>query len=268
MVAVKDIRRAFERLGIVGERVVIHSSLRSFGSVEGGADALLAEILQSFDTVMMPAFSFESNAPPPAGDRLANNGTDYRYYENWSRPLVPFIVEQANVDAKMGVLSRRFAALREVRRSDHPWHSWAAAGSQALELTERHDWAIPNLPLERLAARPSYVLLLGVGLASCTALHIAEDRAGRRPFVRWAVHRDGQIRRMSVAGCAKGFGALTPYCERLLARDQIGPCPVTIARLPELVAHVAAVLRSRPELTRCSDECLRCADAIAGGPRA
>lgn len=266
MTRIEDVRRALERMGLVGKRVAIHSSLRSFGGLEGGAEELLALIRRNFDTVMMPAFSFESNAPPPAGDRPSRNGTDYTFYDGWNRPPVPFIVQDAPVDRKMGALSRLFSAQPGVERSDHPWHSWACVGSGSAEIVADHAWSTTNLPLERLAAHGGWVLLLGVGLSSCTALHIAEERAGRRPFIRWASRRDGGVARMRVAGCAKGFDALTPRCEPLLVRDQAGASLFVAAPLAQLIERAAAIMTTDPELTRCSPKCLRCADAIAGGP--
>jgi aminoglycoside 3-N-acetyltransferase len=263
---VAHMEAAFRHLGLVGKRVVIHSSLRSFGEIEGGADALLALVRRTFETVMMPAFSFESNAAPPPYERPARNGTDYSFYEGWSKPPVPFVVERAVVDRKMGLLSQRFASSPDAHRSDHPWHSWACAGSQASEIVADHRWDTPNSPLERLTALGGHVLLLGVGLSSCTAVHIAEERAGRRPFVRWATDREGRNRQMRVAGCAKGFDALTPHCESVLARDQAGPGKLIAASLTDLIARTEALMISQPELTRCSRDCRRCADAIAGGP--
>lgn len=267
MPSIEDIGLALDELGL-GAHVVVHSSLRSFGGEAPDAEALVEALRQRFETVMMPAFSFSSNAPPPAGDHPTRNGTDYSFYAGWSRSPVPFVVERAEVDPKMGLLARRFAASTGVLRSDHPWHSWAAAGPLAAELVRDHYWASPNLPLERLARRPAHVLLLGVGLSACTALHIAEERAGRRPFIRWATDRQGGVRRMAVAGCAKGFDALTPACEPLLTRRRVGSSTLMAAPLGALIEKVTSILSTQPELTRCSEHCARCKDAIEGGPDA
>ena len=58
------------------------------------------------------------------------------------------------------------------------------------------------------ADRGGYVILMGVGLESMTALHLAEEMAGRRLFQRWANGPDGEAMRVSVGGCSRGFGAL------------------------------------------------------------
>lgn len=249
--------------------IVLHASMRRVGPVDGGADALAAALAARFDLVMMPCFAFGSNAKPPDGDRPARNGTDYTYYDGWSRPPQPFTVETAQVDAKMGVLARRFAARPDVRRSPHPWCSWGAHGDEAEALVRAHDWAIPNEPLERLARLAgggAHVVLLGTGLTSCTALHVAEARAGRRPFIRWATDEAGRVRRMRVGGCAAGFRALAPRMGELLRAGRAGEADVLVAPLAALVDRAAALMRAEPELTRCSRTCVRCDDAIAGGP--
>jgi len=265
MTSIDELEEALQRLHL-GRHVVVHASLRRLGPVLGGAEAVLDLLARTFETVMMPAFDFQSNAPPPPGDRPVRNGTDYSFYEGWSAPLVPFCLDRAGVDPKMGVLGQRFAARPGVARSAHPWHSWAAAGPLAGDLVASHEWEKPHLPLERLMRRSAHVLLLGVGLASCTALHVSEERAGRRPFVRWATDADGRVRRMRVAGCAKGFDALAPLVEGVLTRVSLGGCVLTAAPLDALVARGAAAMQAEPGRTVCSAGCVRCRDAVAGGP--
>lgn len=261
-----DIVRAFEELKITGKRVVIHSSLRSFGNVAGGADTVLAAILESFETVMMPAFCWDSNTTPPENDRPPQNGCDYKFYENWNRPLKPFIVESAGIEKSLGIIPRKFVALPQVCRSDHSWHSWSAVGYKAKYLTADHLWNTTNLPIERLAAEDGFVVLMGTGLRTCTAIHISEEKAGRRPFVRWAVDRDGKTKRVSASGCGKGFDNLMPYCKHLFAETYVGSCRILSARLQPLIDHLTSVILEAPQLTRCSPGCVRCADSIAGGP--
>jgi hypothetical protein len=73
---------------------------------------------------------------------------------------------------------------------------------------------------------------------------------------------------MAVAGCAKGFDALTPFCEPLLTRRRVGSSTLMAAPLGALIEKVTSILSTQPELTRCSKHCARCSDAIAGGPEA
>src|SRR5205814_8753225 len=106
------------------------------------------------------------------------------------------------------------------------------------EYVREHPWESTNLPLERLAADGGWVALLGVTLASCTAIHIAEERAGRRPFMRWALDKDGRMRVVRVCGCAKGFDQLLPSCQTLFRVTLIGFAWIMAAPLAELVDHL------------------------------
>ncbi len=261
-----DVYEGFKKLGIAGERVVIHSSLSSFGELKGGAEALTDVIISSFKTILMPVFCWDSVTVPPRDDRPGQNGCDYSFYDGWDKKPVPFIVENAGIERSMGVISRHFLTKPNVLRSDHPWHSWAAYGDRAGQLTEECSWNVTNLPVERLASIGGHVVLLGVGLNSCTAVHVAEEKAGRNPFIRWAIDRSGEVRRVRASGCAKGFNNLLPLYEDIFKKIYVGECCVLTAPLKPFIEHTRSIIHSNPEVTRCSASCIRCNDAILGGP--
>ncbi|MBI4640625.1 MAG: AAC(3) family N-acetyltransferase [Candidatus Tectomicrobia bacterium] len=77
MVTAQDIREAVRDLGVSGRPLCVHSSLRSFGWVEGGASAVVEGLLSEGCTVMVPTFSYTFAVPPPPGRRLARNGWNY-----------------------------------------------------------------------------------------------------------------------------------------------------------------------------------------------
>jgi aminoglycoside 3-N-acetyltransferase len=262
----EDIQTGFERLDLIGKRVVVHASLRSFGHVVGGVDALVAEMIHCFETILAPAFCWDSNAPPLPHDRPAQNGCDYAFYGNWSKALTPFVVERAGVERSMGIVSRTLVALPQSRRSNHPWHSWVAYGLRADELVKDHPWETTNLPLERLADVGGELALIGVNLSSCTAIHIAEEKVGRRPFIRWMRDRNGEVKRVRASGCAKGFHRLMPYCQDLFSEAYVGNSRILSTSLEPFVDRTARIIEANPELTRCSADCIRCRDAIRGGP--
>ena len=244
----------------------MHSSLRSFGYVEGGAETVIEALTESFETILIPGFCGAAKSMPPLDDRPIQNACDYTEEDYFIPSMAPFSIESAEVDHKMGVISQAFAQRIDVIRSNHPWHSWLVWGYQAEELAKNHAWDTTNLPLERLTATGGWVLLLGVTLTSCTAIHIAEERAGRRPFIRWATDRNGNVRRVRVAGCAKGFEKLMPYCQTLFKETHIGDCHVLTAPLEPLITSLTPVIRDHQTMTQCSDTCLRCRDTSLGGP--
>jgi aminoglycoside 3-N-acetyltransferase len=254
------------RLGLDGESVAVHSSLRSFGHVEGGAESVIGALQEVCSTVLMPGFQCAAKIPPPPEKRYRQNGCDYAVHFDFVNPPRPFDVHAAPLHPKMGMICQAFARQPDTLRSYHPWHSWLGAGGHAAAWLADHPWDTANRPLESLAAAGGFVLLLGVNLASCTAVHVAEERAGRRPFIRWAMDSRGVLREVATSGCAKGFDALAPFCRHLFRVERIGECLAQAAPLRELSDCLAPVIRAQPELTRCSPDCLRCHDAILCGP--
>jgi len=250
-----------------GKPLVVHSSLRSFGCVEGGAETVVSALQSVCCSVLMPGFQCAANTVlPPPEQRPQQNGCDYAIHFNLSQPPEPFDVERFPIHPKMGRISHTFARSAGVHRSNHPWHSWLAWGENATDYVRDHPWESTNRPLECLAAADGWVALLGVTLVSCTAIHLAEERAGRRPFIRWALDKEGRMRVVRVCGCGNGFDRLFPYCQTLCRETWIGPARVLAIPLAELIARLMSVIREDPNITRCSDTCLRCRDAALGGP--
>jgi aminoglycoside 3-N-acetyltransferase len=83
-VAESDIRQAIVELGLSGTVLCVHSSLRSFGWVERGADAVIDALLAEGSTILVPTMTWEYGTGPPPGRELrpARNGFDY---ETWDR---------------------------------------------------------------------------------------------------------------------------------------------------------------------------------------
>jgi len=261
----QDFIKMFNQIEIPSSKVVVHSSLSSFGHVEGGADKVIDALLETYKTVMMPAFSWEANTCPPLDDRPENNGCYYSFYDNWDKPLTPFIIEKMGIEKSMGVISSEFIKREGVIRSDHAWHSWAVYGEGAREIIENHDWNVTNLPLERISQMGGYVLLLGVNLSSCTAIHIAEEKIGREPFIRWAINRNMKVQRVKAAGCAKGFNNLLPYCTDIITEFKLGNAIIYVAKINELIERTSQILSENPHISVCSETCIRCKDAVLSG---
>jgi aminoglycoside 3-N-acetyltransferase len=162
-----------------GQTVVVHSSMSKIGgSIVGGAEAVihaLLKVLTPDGTLMMPTNTTENTDPA-----------------NWRNPPVPesfWPVIHANAPAydptttptrMMGRIPELFRTWPGVRRSGHPIGSFAAWGKHADYLTNDHrllDEFGATSPIGRLYELDGYVLLLGVGHANNTSLHLAEYRA-------------------------------------------------------------------------------------------
>jgi len=162
------------RVGLSHQRIVVHSSLRSFGRVERGAETVISALQSVCPTVLMPGFQCVANVLPPPAQRPEQNGCDYAVHFDLSQPPEPFDVEKFPIHPRMGRISHVFARSAGVLRSEHPWHSWLVWGKDAEDYARDHPWESANRPLEWLAAAGGWVLLLGVTLSSCTAIHLAE----------------------------------------------------------------------------------------------
>jgi aminoglycoside 3-N-acetyltransferase len=263
----QDIIEVFKKLNISGKKIVSHCSLRSFGWVEGGVQTVIEALIESFETILMAGFTYNARECPPDDFKPKRNGCNYselypdRYY---SGPA--FLIEKSNVYESLGITCQSFSLRDDVLRSNHPMTSWLAWGKGASDLIVNHDWEKPYLPFERFAELDSYVALIGVDLFPCTAIHVAEKRSGRRPFIRWAKDINGEVKAVRTGGCANWFNNLLPHCIDIFDSITVGSCIIRVAHLDSLIDHFISIIQKHPELTVCSDNCLRCNDALNGGP--
>ncbi|MDT0309352.1 AAC(3) family N-acetyltransferase [Streptomyces sp. DSM 44917] len=267
----RELAEAVDRLGLTGRPVMLHGSLRSFGRpLAGGPDGLLDALLWRGCTVLVPAFSEPYfDVPPPPGMRPERNGVDYAAFGR--RPPLPdgpvYSPTCGLICARMGALPAALIARGGARRGLHPLNSFAALGPLAAELAGAQTPADLYAPVRLLAEHGGSVLLAGVGLDRMTALHLAEQRAGRRLFVRWARTGDGRVAMVEVGSCSEGFPRLGPRLAHLAASTTVAASRWTAYPAREMLDAAAALIAADPTLTRCGHpRCRACPDAVAGGP--
>lgn len=151
-----QITTELRRLGIQpGDLIMAHSSLRAFGWVEGGPEAVVEALLNTVGptgTVMVPTF-------------------------NHGRVKV---FDPEKTPSHNGAVTEALRKRPEAVRSLHPTHPYAALGPLAQELTEAGLEAgtfDPGSPLGRLAHRGGWIVLLGVGMEANTCLHVGQATA-------------------------------------------------------------------------------------------
>ncbi|MBI1277462.1 MAG: aminoglycoside N(3)-acetyltransferase [Anaerolineaceae bacterium] len=148
----------------VGSQVLVHSSLSSFGHVEGGADAIIDALLEAVGvggTVLVPTLTGNEALSP----------------EN------PPVFDPLNSACWTGTIPESFRKRSNAIRSLHPTHSVAAIGADAQALIKDHWYSITpcdaHSPYGKLARRPDgYILLIGVDYESCTMFHHVEELVG------------------------------------------------------------------------------------------
>lgn len=266
-VTLSDVRARVRSLGLSGLAVCVHASLRSFGWVEGGARAVVDGLLAERCTVLVPTFTHGFQAPAPAERRMPRNGWDYARAPDpgWVTDRA-YSVDATDCEEGMGAIPREIAAMPDRARGDHPLNSFCAVGPLAGTLVAGQAPLAVYRPFEELIARGGWVLMMAVNLKAMTLVHLAEERAGRSLFRRWAVDPGRRPVECAVGSCSQGFERLRPFVERLVRATTVGASRWEAFPAGALVDAVAAAIRDDPTITHCGGEGCRCDDAVAGGP--
>ncbi len=244
-----DITRALRTLGLVpGDLVLVHSSLSSFGYVDGGADAVIDALLTAVapdGTVLVPTLTgseqLDADHPP--------------------------IYDPDETPSWTGRIPETFRRRPEAVRSLHPTHSVAAIGARARELTAGHEHSLtpcgPDSPYGRLARSGGYILLIGVGHEVNTTFHLVEETVGvpyhmQPGLVAAQVIERGRARTIHLMlhryGSPREFGRLElALRERGIQRDgQIGQAHVRLVDAGRMVDLACQALRQDPAILLAS----------------
>jgi aminoglycoside 3-N-acetyltransferase len=263
-----EILEAVERSDLSGRAICLHSSLRSFGPVEGGADAVIGAFLSAGCTLIVPTFTYDCQAPPPAGWSVEQNGEIPGRFEN-REPADAFDRNGSQITrGEMGAIPAQVLLRPDRVRGNHPTDSFAGLGPLAAGLIAEQSPLNVFGPFKKMYAElPARLVLAGVGLTTATAIHFAEELSGRRLFRRWGRVAGGTDIEVTEGGCSEGFENLAPALADLETRIRVGGSLWRIYPFREFVDSAAAVIRRDPSITYCGDpDCARCNDAVRGGP--
>src|SRR5512146_2358899 len=174
-----DLRTALFKLGLSHTPVIAHASLRSFGEVVGGADAVLRALLDSVWALMMPTFTYATMITPEVGPD--DNGIAYGSELGLNRMAEPF-TRDLPADKQMGIVPETLRQHPRAKRTAHPILSFA--GIYADKFLAAQSLQDPLGPIAALAEADGWLLLLGVDHTVNTSIHYAERLAGRKTFMR------------------------------------------------------------------------------------
>ena len=142
-------------------------------------------------------------------------------------------------------------------RSIHPTHSVAGRGPNAAILLSRHHLDVKPVsadsPYGLLRDYETYILLLGVALESCTAIHLPEETINPDLYLLPTVEsypcrdRHGtvhEVRTLRHRRLPRNFPRFGPPLEarKLLARGVLGDCPYMVVSMRHLLVSVVLVL--------------------------
>jgi len=154
----QDIINGLKELGLkTGDVAFVHSSLSSFGYVEGGAETVVKAFL----------------------DVLGEEGTlSVPIFRNYFWDGLDQVWDRDNSPSLMGRISETVRTWEGNRRSYHAPHPIAAIGPFAEDITERHnltDFSLDS-PFSRLLELNAWIIMMGVDYNRCTMIHLLEER--------------------------------------------------------------------------------------------
>jgi aminoglycoside 3-N-acetyltransferase len=246
MITQTQLREGFAALGVPqGGKVLVHSSLRSLGQVEGGADAVIDSLLAVLG---------------PAGTLLVPTLTGSEELS----PQKPPIFDPARTPTWTGIipetLRRRPAAIRSL----HPTHSAAAIGADAAMLLGGHARSVTPCdewsPYGELARREDgYILLIGVTHSSNTTFHHVEEVGGlpyhmQPGFAAATEIVDGAARTRHIMlhryGPARNFDVIEPFfLEQGIQRTgSVGEATVRLVHAPRMVRAALRAVAADPTI--------------------
>jgi len=187
-----DLMTDFTSLGLKsGDIVLLHSSLKSIGWVDGGADTVidaLLDVLGEEGTLLVPALT---------GKREDS-------------PLNPPVFDVLNSPCWTGTIPETLRKRQDARRSLHPTHSVSAVGAKKYEIAKGHEFSSSpcddTSPYYKNAIMGGFILFIGVAQESNTTIHMCEELA-KVPY-----HLQKEITNMTVTGYS---GEKIPVANRL-----------------------------------------------------
>jgi len=252
----RDILLAFRRIGLDGESLVVAIGPSLVPeSIRGGVAALAAALAASCKTVIAPAFTYQTMVYPAEGPD--DNAVDYPDASAASVEA-DFFRSSTPVSPLLGPLPETIRRMEGGSRSGHPILSFAGLGAK--EILDAQTLTEPFAPINALAKAGGDAVLLGSDPPANVALHLAEQRAGRKQFVRWALTPKGVVECPGFPGCTRGFGAIGEKLSGVTQAGKIGSFPIMRIPLRDLLNIAAAWIRQDPQALLCAHpECPFCA---------
>lgn len=178
----ETLKNDLRNMGLKGtEAIMVHSSMKSIGEVEGRADTVIDAFMEFFSEglFMTPTHTWAQACPNATFNPATDSGC-------------------------VGIIPEIFRQREGVVRSLHPTHSIAAYGKTAAEFIKGEEEAITPCPpggcWDRLRKIDAKILLLGVTHGRNTYIHSIDevlgikDRLADEPIPMHIVMPDGSIK--------------------------------------------------------------------------
>ncbi|MCM1064205.1 MAG: AAC(3) family N-acetyltransferase [Eubacterium sp.] len=193
----EDLKRQLQKAGLWHtDTILIHSSMKAIGQVEGGADTVLDAWMEYFERglLLLPAHTWAQMSEEHA------------------------VYDPASEKSCVGLLTELFRRRPGVVRSLHPTHSVAAYGKDAaVYVAGEENCNTPCTPggcYDRLRGVKGKILLVGVGHERNTFIHSVEEalnvpnRLTDHPVLLQVVMPDGSRKPVYMR---KHYNAMQPH---------------------------------------------------------
>jgi aminoglycoside 3-N-acetyltransferase len=254
MFTYRDLLSIFRKLDLGDSPVIAHASLKAFEDVQGGAETMVGALATAFSSVIMPTFTYKTMITPETGP--PDNGITYGSGRDTNR-TAQFFRPGMPADRLIGIVPETLRQHPKAKRSTHPIYSFAGVNAEAVLDTQ--SLVNPFGPIEALMESRGWVLLLGVDHTVNTSIHYAEQVAGRRQFIRWALTPRGIVECPGWPGCSHGFNQISPRIEESTRKLGGGQAVIQAIPLKTLVKTVGEMIAEDPLALLCYDiGCERC----------
>jgi aminoglycoside 3-N-acetyltransferase len=259
----RDLLLGLRDLHLGNSPVIVHSSLKSFGQVEGGAATVVNALVAAFNTLIVPTFTYKTMLIPRIGPE--NNAITYGSRQEQNL-MAEFFTSRMPVDPLMGIIPETLRRHPRASRSSHPIQSFAGINAEKFLAAQTLNDHLA--PLGVLAEADGWVVLAGVNHTTNTSIHYAEKLAGRRQFIRWALTPKGVVECPNFPGCSAGFQAIAPEMEKFSRKVQIGAAHIQAFPIKMLFKVVVGRIKKDPLALLCQQEdCERCSEIRKRGIR-
>jgi len=245
----RDVRKGLRELGLTNvSQVIAHINFEAIGPVRGGPETLLGGLTSLAQLVMMPVFTYQCLVTPRVGP--PENGLVYAEHQS-ENAEAEFFQSTLPAHPTLGVVAETLRHMKGAARSSHPVLSFTAVGAQAEAILGKQTLTDPWGPLEGLANAGGEVLVWGMDHTANVALHLAEQRAGRKAFVRWALTPKGVVECPNWPGCANGFEAIAKRAAAFTKTVPIGHTSASRLPLRDLLALAEELIRADAKALLC-----------------
>lgn len=193
----EDLKKQLAEAGLLPtDTVLVHSSMKAIGAVEGGADTVLDAWMEYFSEglLLLPTHTWRQMS------------AEYNVFD------------PEKEESCVGLLTNLFRKRDGVVRSLHPTHSMAAYGRTAAEyIRGEENCNTPCTPggcYDRLRTVGGKILLVGVGHERNTFIHSVEEvlnvpnRLTDKPVLFYVVMPDGQRKKVYMR---RHYNAMQPH---------------------------------------------------------